>query len=74
MEFILKTSIIDELREVMKRMKDPLKYGFYCVDYVYQGKDKVAVHFDMISAQQAMMSMLKRGVECKGMREWKPNE
>jgi len=58
----------------MVRMRDPLKYGFYCVDYVYQGKDKVAVHFDMISAQQAMMSMLKRGVECKGMREWKPNE
>jgi len=55
-------------------MRDPLKYGFYCVDYVYQGKDRVAVHFDMISAQQAMMSMLKRGVECKGMREWKPNE
>ena len=55
----------------MARMRDPLKYGFYCVDYVYQGKDKVAVHFDMISAQQAMMSMLKRGVECKGMREWK---
>jgi len=26
----------------------------------------------MITAQQAMMSMLKRGVECKGMREWKP--
>ena len=57
----------------MARMRDPLKYGFYCVDYVYQGQDKVSVHFDMISAQQAMMSMLKRGVECKGMREWKPN-
>ena len=58
----------------MARMRDPLKYGFYCVDYVYQGKDKVAVHFDMISAQQAMMSMLKRGAEVKGMREWKSNE
>ena len=55
----------------MRRMRDPLKYGFYCVDYVYQGKDKVAVHFDMISAQQAMMSMIKRGVEVKGMREIK---
>src|SRR5210317_1712914 len=55
----------------MRRMRDPLKYGFYCVDYVYQGKDKVAVHFDMISAQQAMMSMLKRGVECKGMSKKK---
>ena len=55
----------------MARMRDPLKYGFYCVDYVYQGKDKVAVHFDMVSAQQAMMSMIKRGVEVKGMREIK---
>ena len=52
-------------------MRDPLEYGFYGVDYVYQGKDKVAVHFDMVSAQQAMMSMLKRGVEVKGMREIK---
>ena len=58
----------------MARMRDPLKYGFYCVDYVYQGKDKVAVHFDMISAQQAMMSMIKRGVEVKGMREIKLDE
>ena len=55
----------------MARMRDPLKYGFYGVDYVYQGKDKVAVHFDMVSAQQAMMSMIKRGVEVKGMREIK---
>jgi hypothetical protein len=55
----------------MARMRDPLKCGFYGVDYVYQGKDKVAVHFDMVSAQQAMMSMIKRGVEVKGMREIK---
>ena len=56
---------------LMARFRDPLKYGFYGVDYVYQGKDKVAVHFDMVSAQQAMMSMIKRGVEVKGMREIK---
>ena len=55
----------------MARIKDPLKYGFYCVDYVYQGEDKVAVYFDMISAQESMMSMFRRGVECKGMREMK---
>ena len=52
-------------------MRDPLKYGFYGVDYVYQDKDRVAVHFDMVSAQQAMMSMIKCGVEVKGMREIK---
>jgi len=57
----------------MARMRDPLKYGFYGVDYVLWGKDRVAVHFDMVSAQQAMMSMIKRGVEVKGMREIKVN-
>jgi len=55
----------------MKKRKDPLQTGFYCVDYVYQGEDKVAVYFDMISAQESMMSMFRRGVECKGMREMK---
>ncbi|MBN88647.1 hypothetical protein CMO95_03595 [Candidatus Woesearchaeota archaeon] len=58
----------------MARMRDPLKHGFYGVDYVLWGKDRVAVHFDMVSAQQAMMSMIKRGVEVKGMREIKFDE
>ena len=57
----------------MARIPDPLKYGFYGVDYVLWGKDRVAVYFDMIAAQQSMMSMLKRGVEVKGMREIKVN-
>ena len=57
----------------MARIRDPLKYGFYGVDYVICGKDRVDVHFDMVSAQQSMMSMLKRGVEVKGMREIKVN-
>ena len=52
----------------MARFRDPLKYGFYGVDYVLWGNDRVAVHFDMITAQQAMMSMIKRGVEVKGLR------
>ena len=52
----------------MARIRDPLKYGYYCVDYVLWGKNRVAVHFDLVSAQQAMMSMIKRGVEVKGLR------
>jgi len=52
----------------MTRIRDPLKYGYYGVDYVLWGKDRVAVHFDLVSAQQAMMSMIKRGVEVKGLR------
>ena len=58
----------------MPRMRDPLKYGFYGVDYVLWEKERVAVYFDMVSAQQAMMSMIKRGVEVKGMREIKIDE
>lgn len=52
----------------MARIRDPLKYGYYGVDYVLWGKNRVAVHFDLVSAQQAMMSMIKRGVEVKGLR------
>jgi len=52
-------------------MRDPLKYGFYGVDYVLWGKDRVACYFDMASAQEGMMSMIKRGVDVKGMREIK---
>ena len=58
----------------MARFRDPLKYGYYGVDYVLWDKDRVAVHFDLVSAQQAMMSMIKRGVEVKGMREIKIDE
>ena len=57
----------------MAKVRDPLKHGYYGVDYVHWGKDRVAVYFDMITAQQSMMSMLKRGVEVKGMREIKVN-
>ena len=52
----------------MAKVRDPLKHGYYGVDYVLWGKNRVAVHFDLVSAQQAMMSMIKRGVEVKGLR------
>jgi len=58
----------------MAKVRDPLKYGYYGVDYMLWGKNRVAVHFNMVSAQQAMMSMIRRGVEVKGMREIKLNE
>ncbi len=53
------------------RVLDPLIHGFWCVDYVLWGNNRVATYFDMISAQESMMSMINRGVEVKGMREWK---
>ena len=55
----------------MAKVRDPLKCGFYCVDYILWNNNRVAVYFDIISAQQSMMSMIKRGVECTGMRELK---
>lgn len=51
---------------------DPLKTGFYCVDYVYQGNPKSAVYFQLESAQEALVKMMKIGIDCKGLREWKP--
>lgn len=51
---------------------DPLKTGFYCVDYNYQGKKQSAVYFQLESAQEALLKMMKNGVETLGMREWKP--
>lgn len=51
---------------------DPLKTGFYCVDYFYMGNEKSAVYFQLESAQEALVKMMKKGIECKGLREWKP--
>jgi hypothetical protein len=51
---------------------DPLKTGFYCVDYVYNDAKKSAVYFQLESAQEALVKMVRNGVECTGMREWKP--
>ena len=56
----------------MARMRDPLVHGFWCVGYVLNGKDKVATFFQMESAQEALVRMMKMGVDCKGMWEWKP--
>jgi len=51
---------------------DPLKQGFYWVDDVLDGKDEVSVYFEIESAQSAVASYIRRGIECKGMRHWKP--
>jgi hypothetical protein len=50
---------------------DPLKTGFYCVDYLYMGNKKSAVYFQLESAQEALLKMMKSGVECEGLREQK---
>lgn len=50
---------------------DPLKTGFYCVDYVYMEEKKSAVYFQLESAQEALVKMMKKGIDCQGLREWK---
>lgn len=52
---------------------DPLKSGFYIVDYIYQKQKKSAVYFQLESAQEALVKMIRNGVECEGLREMKIN-
>tara|TARA_B100000003_G_scaffold182271_1_gene174648 strand:- start:1473 stop:1610 length:138 start_codon:yes stop_codon:yes gene_type:complete len=44
-------------------MRDPLVHGFWCVGYVLNGEDKVATFFQMESAQEALVRMMKKGIE-----------
>lgn len=54
------------------KISDSLKTGFHYVEYSYMNKRMRAVYFELESAQEAMMKMMKRGVECHGLHEWKP--
>jgi len=56
----------------MTRILDPLKKGFYYVEYEYMGHKQNAVYFELKSAQEAMVKMMKKGVNCTGLHEWKP--
>ena len=47
-------------------MKDPIKHGFYYVEYEYMGHKQNAVYFELKSAQEAMVKMMKKGVNCSG--------
>ncbi len=51
---------------------DPLKTGFYYVEYEFMDETKRAVYFDLVTAQEAMVKMIKRNVKCNGLHEWKP--
>ena len=55
-------------------MQDPLKTGFYCVGYTYQDEAKSAVYFNLESAQEAIVKMMSRGVECSGLYEWREDK
>ena len=57
---------------INKIKSDPLKIGFYCVEYENSFGKKSAVYFNLESAQSAMMFMIKRGIKCGKLYEWKP--
>lgn len=56
----------------MTHIPDPLKHGFYYVEYEYMDRRLRAVYFTLSSAQKAMAAMLSKGVNCFGLHEWKP--
>ena len=51
---------------------DPFKCEFYKVEYIYQEKTQYACYFQLKSAQQAMMTMISRGVTVNGLHTHKP--
>ena len=44
---------------------------FYKVGYIYEGKPKWAVYFNLESAQEAMVKMIRRGLEVTGLESQK---
>jgi hypothetical protein len=44
---------------------------FYKVGYIYEGKQKWAVYFNLESAQEAMIKMISRGLEVTGLESQK---
>ena len=55
-------------------MQDPLKTGFYYINYTHQSQPKSAVYFNIESAQEALVKMMSREVECSGLYEWRADE
>ena len=44
---------------------------FYKVGYIYEGKPKWAVYFNLESAQEAMVKMIRRGLEVTELKSQK---
>ena len=44
---------------------------FYKVGYIYEGKQKWAVYFNLESAQEAMVKMIHRGLEVTELKSQK---
>ena len=53
-------------------LPDPLKVGFYKVEYQYMNKTMYAVYFTLQEAQEAMMKMIKRGTNVIALHNHKP--
>lgn len=44
---------------------------FYKVGYIFDGKERWAVYFDIVNAQEAMIKMMSRGVNVIGLESQK---
>lgn len=53
------------------KLNDPLKTGFYKVEYQYMNKTMFAVYFTLQEAQEAMMKMIKNGTNVIGLHSHK---
>ena len=46
-----------------------MTYTCYCVKYEYQDRSLSAVYFELQSAQEAMIKMMRKGVKCNELCE-----
>ena len=56
----------------MARLRDPIKYGFYCVDYENDFGKRTAVAWTLEEAQSIMMYLAKKGVITHKLYEYRP--
>lgn len=50
-------------------MRTQINNDYYAVEYEYMGKQMFACYFQLESAQEAMMKMIKKGMNVKGLEE-----
>lgn len=48
-------------------MRNKLDSEFYTVEYEFMGESKFACYFELESAQEAMMKMIRKGMVVKGL-------
>jgi len=55
------------LKNGLSILMDKLDDEFYTVEYEFMGEQRFACYFQLESAQEAMMKMIKKGMVVKGL-------